>query len=627
MNCGAWTRFGGDGYIGWRDATIPEEFELPILAQVDWLIVLLYFFCVIAIGFSLRSNIKTGKDFIEAGRTLPGWICAVAFAAAGLGSQEVLAMGAAGAQYGLRAAVFFSLGALPAILFAGIFMMPVYYGSGARTTPEYLRLRFDEKTRLLNACLFVVTTIASAGISLYVMARVLQGLHVFDALFYAHGWPRQGIFGFCVLLFAATVLVYVLTAGLAGAMVNQTLQFVLMVGGLLPVVVIGLKNIGGWSGLKAATVAAAPAGSVHGGAMTTAAIGLLLGFVLSAGRWTTDFRILQTAMAAKNLETARRVPLFAAAVRLVLPLVLIVPGAIAIGLPTPQNAVVVRNQNGAIYHEITVVPREEAAGQGRVPARLDAVTGEPLLDAGGHTRLNYDMATPGLLRLLPSGLLGLGVAALLASLMSGFAASVAALVAVITRDVYEPHTQKSGDLVAVGRWAAVGCVAVSVGVAFAISGLHGSAGAGVLAALLLVGSLGIAPQVATFFLGMFTKRVSGNGAFAGLVAGMVAAVLHYGLTLNAEAGRGICGGWIAAVHRYPGFVAQCFWTAVFAIVANVVVALAVSLGAETRTDKELKGLVYSLRVRSKKVVWWKRSEAMAVAILLAATAVGAWVGL
>jgi SSS family solute:Na+ symporter len=599
---------------------------LPILSQVDWLIILLYFFCVLAIGFSVRSNIKTGKDFFEAGRSLPGWICAVAFIAASLGSQEVIAMGAAGARYGLRVAVFFSLGAIPAILFAGVFMMPLFYGSGARTAPEYLWLRFDQKTRLLNACMFAITTIAGAGISLFAMGRVFQALHIFDALFYAHDWPRQGIFGFCVVLFAATVLVYVLVAGLAGAMVNQTLQFVLMVAGLLPMVLVGLKNIGGWSGLKAAAAVAAPAGLAHGGAMTTAAIGLLLGFVLSAGRWTTDFRILQTAMAAKNLETARRIPLFAAAARLALPLLLIVPGAIAIGLPTPQNATVVRNANGAIYHEITVVPRETAEGRGRVPARLDTATGEPLLDSGGHTRLNYDMATPGLLGLLPRGLLGLGVAALLASLMSGFAASVAALMAVVTRDVYEPCVGKSADLVAVGRWAALGGVALSVGVAFAIHELHGSAGEGALAALLLVGSLGIAPQVATFLLGMFTKRASADGAFAGLVAGLFAAVLHYGLTLSADTQRGIYGGWIAVAHRYSGLIAQCFWTAVFGLGVNVVVAVAVSLRAKARPEKELKGLVYSLRVRSNGVVWWKRPEAMAAAILLAAVGVGVWVG-
>ncbi|MGH9591978.1 MAG: sodium:solute symporter family transporter, partial [Bryobacteraceae bacterium] len=465
----------------------------------------------------------------------------------------------------LRAALYFSLGAIPAILFAAIFMMPLYYGSGARTTPEYLGLRFDKKTRLLNAFLFAVTTVVSAGVSLYVMARVFEALHVFDGLFYAQGWPRQGIFGFCVVLFAGAVLVYVLLAGLAGAMVNEALQFLLIVGGFLPLVLVGLKNIGGWSGLRASVAAALPAGSAHGGALSAAAIGLLLGLVLSGGRWTTDFRILQMAMAARNVEDARRIPLFAAAVRVLLPLLLILPGAIAIGLPTPQNKTVVRDENGTIYHEITVVPREAAEGRGLVPARMEASTGMPLLDASGHTRLNYDMATPEMLQLLPRGLLGLGLAALLASLMSGLGASIAALMAVLTCDVYEPCLRKNADYLAVGRWAAAGGMVLTVGLAFAISGLHGVAGEGALWALLLVGSLGVAPQVATFLLGMFTKRVTGHGAFAGLAAGMVAAVLHYGLTLGGDAQRGICGGWIAVAHHYTGIVEQSLWTAAIAL--------------------------------------------------------------
>lgn len=612
-------------WVDWIEGCIePEEPQLLNFAQVDWLIILLYFFCVVAIGFSLRRNIKTSKDFLQAGRSLPAWICAVAFVAASLGGQEVIAMGAAGAQYGLRAALYFSLGAIPAILFAAIFMMPLYYGSGARTTPEYLGLRFDQKTRLLNAFLFAATTVVSAGISVYVMARVFQALHVFDGLFYAQGWPRQGVFGFTVVLFAAAVLVYVLLAGLAGAMVNQALQFLLIVGGFLPLVLVGLKNIGGWSGLKASVAVALPAGSVHGGALSAAAIGLLLGIVLSGGRWTTDFRILQMAMAARNVEAARRIPLFAAAVRVLLPLLLILPGAIAIGLPTPQNKTVVRDENGAIYHEITVVPREVAEGRGLVPARLEGASGTPQLDARGHTRLNYDMATPEMLQLLPRGLLGLGLAALLASLMSGLGASIAALMAVLTCDVYEPCLRRSADSVAVGRWAAAGGMVLTVGVAFAISGLHGVAGEDVLWALLLVGSLGIAPQVATFLLGMFTKRVTGHGAFAGLAAGIVAAGLHYGLTLGGDAQRGICGGWIAVAHSYPGIVEQCFWTAAIALGANVLVAVAVSFGTKARPDKELKGLVHSRRGKRKVAVWWKRPEAMAAAILLAAVAVGMW---
>lgn len=202
-----------------------REPQLPNLASTDWMIVLVYLFSILAIGVSMRTHIKTSKDFFQAARSLPTWVCTLAFVAAGLGSQEVIAMGAAGAKYGFSVAVWFSLGAIPALVFAGLVMIPVYYGSGARSLPEYLGLRFDKKTRLLNAGLFLVATAAGAGISLYLVAHLLQTLHIFDPLFYAYGLRLSGVFTFCVLFSAAMVLIYVLFAGLVGAMVNQVLQF------------------------------------------------------------------------------------------------------------------------------------------------------------------------------------------------------------------------------------------------------------------------------------------------------------------------------------------------------------------------------------------------------------------
>ena len=573
------------------------------LNSTDWLILLLYLFCVLAIGFSLRLKIKTGTDFFQAGRALPAWVCAVALVAASLGIEEVIAMGAAGAWYGFKAALFFSLGAIPAMVFAGIYMMPLYYGSGARTVPEYVGLRFDEKTRLLNACTFLAMTLTSAGISLFVMGRIFQALHVFDSLFFAYGVPRQGIFTFGVLFGAAVVLVYLLFAGLAGAIVNQVLQFLLIIAGLLPVVLMGLKNIGGWDGLKAAVPAAFGQSAFVMRPVPAAIVWLMLGFVLSGGRWCSDFRLLQNAMAAKNIETARRIPLLAAAMRLVLPFLLILPGAIAIGLPTPQSTTVVRNENGVIYHEITVVPREAAEGHGLVPARVDAVTGTPLLDAKGQTRLNYDRATPAMLmHFFPTGLLGLGLTVLLASLMSGLAASMMAFSSVLTHDIYETCIRKGGGdrhAINVGRGAVLGGALLSIAAAHVISGFYRTSFTNSLEALLLVFSVAIAPQLATILMGMFTKRATGNGAFAGFAAGTAAAVLHYGLTLPADASAGLYGGWIAVVHRYPGFVAQCFWTTIVGFAVNVMVAAAVSFGSKARTDKELMGLVYWLRARRK----------------------------
>jgi SSS family solute:Na+ symporter len=358
---------------------------------------------------------------------------------------------------------------------------------------------------------------------------------------------------------------------------------------------------------------------------------LLFGLVVSAGHWSTDFRVLQTAFAAKDMQSARRIPLTAAAVRLLLPFLLILPGAIAIGLPTPQSTTVIRNQNGVIYHEITVVPPEATQGQGLVPARLDPATGAALRDAAGNPQLNYDRATPQLLmQTLPMGLLGLGIAALLASLMSGLAAGVMAFVSVFTFDLYQPiyfrispgTTAGDRHYIKTGRWAAVGSMLLSVAVAYTVGSLKGASVDNVLGALMLVMSLGSAPQLATFLLGMFTRRTTGDGAFTGLVAGIAAALLHHGLTLPVDAQPGFAGGWITVAHRYPGYIAQGFWTVTFAFAANALVALAVTSFTKAKPQKELKGLVHSPARRRPKGVWWKRPEAVATGILLAAIALG-----
>ncbi len=576
---------------------------MPTLTSTDWLILLLYFFSVLAIGFSLRTNIKSSADFLQAGRSLPTWICALAFIAVSLGSQELIAMGAAGAQFGFKTAFFFSLGAIPAMLFAGVYMVPLYYGSGARSVPEYLYLRFDQKTRLLNAVTFVIATVATAGISLYLMARLFQALHIFDPLFFSYGWPRQGIFTFGVLLPAVFVLAYVLFAGLAGAIINQALQFVLIVAGLLPMVLMGLNNIGGWSGLNAALPTAF---SQDARALNSHSIVLvfLLGFVLTASHWTTDFRLLQTAMAAKCKESAGRIPLFAAAARLFLPFLLVLPGVIAIALPTPQSTTIIRNENGAIYHEITVVPREAAEGRGLVPARLDPASGNPLVDGAGHTQLNYDRATPSMMaHFLPTGLLGLGLAALLASLMSGLAACVTAFNTVFTYDIYQSCIRKSAEdkhYLTVARWTTLAAILLSIAAAYAVSAFNTTALNSSLAALLLVFSIASAPQLATFLLGMFWRRATAHGAFAGLAAGTATALLHHALTLPIAANPGLQGGWIAIVHRYPGVIAQCFWTATLAIAVNLIVTVVVSVLTPARPAAELKALVHHASPKAKK---------------------------
>src|SRR5579864_3973790 len=319
----------------------------------------LYFVFVLGIGFALKRYMKTSKDFFQAGRALPAWICGLAFISANLGAQEVIGMGASGAKYGLETAHFYGIGAIPAMIFVGIFMMPFYYGSKARSVPEFLRLRFDEKTRALNACSFAVMTVFSSGISMYAMARLIQALHVFDALFQSLGLAPGGIFTFSIVLSAIIVLGYIFLGGLTSAIYNEVLQFFLIIAGFLPLVLLGLKNVGGWHGLKMAVSAVDPRmmhewhGVLHSSTnpmgIEIIGIGMGLGFVLGSGYWCTDFLVIQTAMASKNMESARRVPLIAAVPKMVFPFLVILPGLIAISLPKPHATTIVRNENGVIY--------------------------------------------------------------------------------------------------------------------------------------------------------------------------------------------------------------------------------------------------------------------------------------
>jgi len=593
------------------------------LTSVDWLIVLFYFAVVLGTGITLKSSIKSTRDFLQACRALPGWICGLTFIGVSLGAPEVIGLGGWGARYGLHAAQFYLIGAIPAMLFVGLFMMPFYYGSKARSVPEFLRLRFDEKTRALNAVLFAVMTVFSSGISLYVLARLIQALHLFDRIFYALGWA-QGAFVLTVALLALIVLAYVALSGLTGAMYNQVLQFFLLIAGLLPVVLLGLKNVGGWNALKAAfSTASRPdlQGMLHSSASPTGlnviGVGVGLGLVLGAGYWCADFRVLQTAMAAKNLGSARRAPLIAAVPALLLPFLVIVPGLLAVTLPTPHTTEVVRNEGGVIYHETTIVPKAAEEGRGLVPAKSDPVTGNLLPDAFGHPQLDYDMATPNLmLHYLPNGLLGLGLAALLASFMSGLAGNITAFNTVFTCDLYQAHIRKDATdehYLAVGRWASVGAVLLSVAAAFAVLRFNS-----IMDVLFLVFAVVNAPLFATLLLGMFWKRATGHGAFVGLIAGPVAALLHHGLTLPANARPGVQGGWIAAVHHYPSIMAQNLWTAIFAFSAALMVTVVASLCTTPLPMPEFHG---PSLVR-KPGMWWKRPEAMATAILIAAIALG-----
>lgn len=562
---------------------------MPNLTTIDWLILLLYGTSVLGIGFSLKPWIHSPRDYFEAGRALPAWLCALALVAASLGAPEILAMSAAGARYGLAAACFFTLGAVPALLFLGLGLMPVYYRSGARTVPEYLRLRFGRPAGLLHAALFVVMALFIAGLSLCLMASVFQSLRVFDRFFQNAGWYGHGSFALVVALSVLLVAACLMQGGLAGTIYSQVIQLALITAGLLPVVFLGLRGIGGLAGLRAIVPAAALSSS---GSL----IALALGVVFAAGSWCVDLRLVQIPLAARDAATARRAPAIAAALRLFVPLLFVVPGLVAIGLPTPHSTTTVTTMpDGAIVHTISVVPPAAAAGRGLVPAVVDPVTGQPLLAANAQPRLDYPMALPNLIgHFLPTGLLGLALAALLACCMSGLAANVTAIASVVSVDLI-PSTGPASSRrpLLTGRIAA----AVSLLLAAAIACLlHGVSSP--VAALLLVFALVNIPLLVVVLLGMFWPRATGSGAVAGLIAGFLAAFAHYGLTLPADAARGLSGGWIALLHTYPSAIAQGFGAVFAAFAATLAVAVAVSLVTAPRPQAQLAGLLGSGFARS-----------------------------
>jgi SSS family solute:Na+ symporter len=568
------------------------------LGAVDWGIIGLYLLFVLGIGIVAARRNRSGADFFLAGRAIPAWVCGLAFISANLGAQEVIGMGASGAKYGIATAHFYWIGAIPAMVFIGVFMMPFYYGSKARSGPEYLRLRFDEKTRGLNAVSFGVMTIISSGVSMYALAKLIQALHVFDAPFARLGLPPEWIFHGAILASALVVLVYIYAGGLRGAIYNEVLQFFLIVAGFAPLVWLGLRQVGGWEGLQATlgpSYTHAWAGMAHA---TTNRLGvdwfglsMGLGFVLSFGYWCTDFLVVQRAMAANSMSAARRTPLIAAGVKMFIPFIVILPGLIAMALTSaPDPARAAQAPPAAVGSIVQHDP-------GVIPIKVDSSTGKPMLDAHGQPQLDYDLATPNLLlRYFPTGMVGLGLTALLASFMSGMAGNVTAFNTVFTYDIYQAYIRRNANdrhYLTVGRLATAFGIAASVGAAYLCSQFNN-----IMDLLQLVLAFVNAPVFATFLLGMFWKRTTGHGAFAGLATGITVAALHHGLTLPAADLPGIKGGWIAVMQHFPSEMAQNFWTAIWAWSACFVVTIAISLMTRPRTEESLVGLVYSLTPRT-----------------------------
>ena len=583
------------------------------LTAIDWIIMLVYFIFVLGIGFLLKRKVKTSTDFFLAGRAIPAWVCGLAFISANLGAQEVIGMAASGAKYGIATSHFYWIGAIPAMVFVGIFMMPFYYGSRARSVPEYLRLRFDEKTRGLNAISFAIMTVFSSGISMYAMARLIQTLHILDVPFQRMSISSQWIFDVSILFSALVVLAYILLGGLSSAIYNEVLQFFLIVAGFLPLVWLGLKNVGGWHGLteklpRTYTHSWAGMSNPNTNPLGVEWFGLVmgLGFVLSFGYWCTDFLVVQRAMAADSMSAARRTPLIAAIPKMFFPFLVILPGLIAIALPTQLPPV-------ASTAAVQLVP---STGEGLIPAKMDE-TGQPKLDKNGKPVLDYDLAIPNmLLHYFPTGILGLGLTALLASFMSGMAGNVTAFNTVWTYDIYQSYIRPNASdahYLFMGRLATVFGIALSIMAAYVATRFNN-----ILDMLQLVFAFVNAPLFATFLLGMFWKRATGHGAFSGLISGTAAAALHHGLTLSAGAVPGIKGGWLGSVlHVYPSEMAQNFWTAIWAWTTCFVVTILVSLVTKPRDEKDLVGLVHSLTPRpsEENVPWFKRPAILGALVL------------
>ena len=538
------------------------------LKFIDYLIIFIYFLFVIITGYVLKKKIKTSNDFLMSNKSIPLWITSLAFISANLGAQEVLGMAANGAKYGLYTMHFYWLGASLAMIFLGVFMMPFYYGSKARSVPEYLALRYDEKTRGFNAITFAIMTIFSSGVSLYALAMLLNVIL---------GWN----FDLSIWLAAGIVLIYTFLGGLTSAVYNEVLQFFLIVLGIAPLIYLGIEKSGGiqsiinnvdhtklhvWKGM----------GDASTNPMGVDAFSLVfgLGFVLAFGYWCTDFLVVQRAMISKNLNAAQQTPIIASIPKIFMPIIVILPGIIILAL-----------QKLFIGFELPI----NSSGQ-----------------------VDYNMVLPTLLaKLYPNGILGVGITALIASFMSGMAGNVTAFNTVFTFDIYQAYIKKNASekhYLYVGKITTIFGIILSISTAYIARGYNS-----IMDLLQLVFSFVNAPLFATFFLGMFWKRTTANGAFFGLIIGTFSAALTHGLT-TAE-GK---GGWIVNIHSFYSGTSQAFNIAWIAFLICFICTILISLLTKPPKEENLIGLVYSLtpKQKDKAKVWYKNPLVMGILVLI-----------
>ena len=530
-------------------------------SPVDYLILATYFVFVLGIGLIARRSVSDSLDFFLSGRSLPAWVTGLAFISANLGAVEIMGMSANGAQIGIATVHYFWIGAIPAMLFLGVVMMPFYYGSKVRSVPEFMFRRFGTKAHLVNAISFAVAQLLIAGVNLYLLSSIVHALL---------GWPLW----VALIVAAVIVLSYITLGGLSAAIYNEVLQFFVIVASLLPLTIVGLNRVGGWSGLedKITTAAgAAPAAaevpsatdqlnSWPGQALTGfdspvwSVVGIVfgLGFVLSFGYWTTNFVEVQRAMASDSIASARKTPIIGSFPKMFVPFLTIIPGMIAAVL-VPE---IIKLKNGE------TVPGG-ASGEG----------------VAFNDSLLYLMRD-----LLPNGLLGLAITGLLAAFMAGMAANISAFNTVFSYDLWERYIRKDRTddyYLRIGRVATFGATVIAI-----FTALLASSFSNIMDYLQTLFGFFNAPLFATFILGMFWKRMTGTAAWIGLVSGTLAAVLVAFLTEDAFGS--LSRGVIPLSGQGAAFVA-----ASAAFIVDLVLSVGISLFTKPTPAEDLVGLVYS----------------------------------
>ncbi|SDQ80187.1 sodium:solute symporter family protein [Actinopolyspora saharensis] len=547
-------------------ALAQEQLRLDA-GPVDYLLLALYFLFVLGIGYLARRSVSSSLDFFLSGRSLPAWVTGLAFVAANLGAIEIIGMSANGAQYGMPTMHYFWIGAIPAMLFLGVVMMPFYYGSKVRSVPEFMLRRFGKPAHLVNAISFALAQLLIAGVNLFLLASIVNVLL---------GWPLW----VSVLMAAVIVLSYTGLGGLSAAIYNEVLQFFVIVAALLPLTIVGLAKVGGWQGLVdkvsaqagAHQLSAWPGNELTGfGSNFLSVLGIVfgLGFVLAFGYWTTNFVEVQRAMASKSMSAAQRTPIIGAFPKMLIPFLVIVPGMIA--AVSVQDMVVFKQQD-----------------EGNV---------------------DYNDAILLLMRdLLPNGILGVALAGLLASFMAGMAANLSSFNTVFTYDIWQAYVVRNrpdGYYLNMGRWVTVGATVAAIGTAFIASGYSN-----LMDYLQQLFSLFNAPLFATFILGMFWKRMTPTAGWLGLVLGTGASMSVF---LLAETG----------VLELPGQGAS-FVGAGAAFVVDIVVSVAVSMVTTPKPAAELTGLVYGLTPKEDRTAsttgedagWYRRPGVLAGIVLV-----------